>query len=75
MSLKIGISGKRKMNTSDKALLAKSIENNIRQILEKNGATDFVGYTSLAIGADTIFAEVVTNVFKMPVGSITNAIE
>lgn len=66
MSLKIGISGKRKINTSDLKTLGKKIENNIRAILETNKTSDFIGYTALAIGADTIFAEVVTNVFNMP---------
>jgi hypothetical protein len=70
MSLKIGISGKRKINGSDKTILANRIENNIRQILKQSGVNDFVGYTSLAIGADTIFAEVVTNVFKMPLVAV-----
>lgn len=66
MALKIGISGKRLIQESEKLKLAKAIENKIKSILRKNKTTEFKGVTSLAIGTDTIFAEVVTKVFKMP---------
>jgi hypothetical protein len=65
LDLKIGISGKRNINHNEKEAVRKSIETNIRTILKEHNATEFIGYSSLAIGADTIFADIVVNVFKM----------
>lgn len=66
MALKIGISGKRIINNNEKEKVAREIESRIRQLLPKHNTGNFVGCTAVAIGADTIFAEVVRNVFKMP---------
>jgi hypothetical protein len=66
MALKIGISGKRIISQTETEELHASIEKSIRNILRKSKATEFIGFTPLAIGADTIFAEVVTKVFNMP---------
>ena len=66
MTIRIGISGKRNILAAEKKRVCQEIENRIREILFEKKATAFIGYTSLAIGADSIFAEVVTNVFKQP---------
>ena len=66
MALKIGISGKREILDTEKPVVETSIEQKIRALLKQHKTSNFVGYTALAIGADTIFAEVVTGVFKMP---------
>jgi len=65
--LKIGICGKREIAYSDRAEVAKEIEEKIRTILLKNNTKEFIGYTALAIGADTIFAEVVIQKFNQPI--------
>jgi len=64
--LKIGVSGKRLVNASDEKYIAAEFENRIKQILKQHNRQSFTGYSSMAIGADTIFADVVTRVFKMP---------
>lgn len=66
MDIKIGISGKRIIPQEDSEAVYKNMETCIKHVLAKNNATGFIGVTALAIGADTVFAEVVTKVFKMP---------
>ena len=63
--IKIGISGKRNINNNEKEVVKKSIEAKIKAILKEYNATEFIGYSALAIGTDTIFADIVVNVFKM----------
>ncbi len=64
--IRIGISGKRNIKHNEKDIVRKCIETQIKAILKDHHTTEFVGYSSLAIGADTIFADVVVNIFKMP---------
>lgn len=66
MTLKIGISGNRIICDAEREKIAAEIERSICNILKRNNTNQFIGYTPLAIGADTIFAEVVTKVFNMP---------
>ena len=66
MAIKIGISGKRRIKVHEKKIVAQKIKQAINTLLEKHEEPQFIGYTSLAIGADTIFAEVVRDVFKQP---------
>jgi hypothetical protein len=66
MALKLGISGNRNINGLEKEKLFANIEKSIRNVLKRNNTNQFIGYTPLATGADTIFAEVVRNVFNMP---------
>ena len=66
MALHIGISGKRNILAAEKKCVAEEIEKRIKEILLEEKATAFVGYTSLAIGADSIFADIVTRIFKQP---------
>ncbi|GLB49452.1 hypothetical protein [Neptunitalea lumnitzerae] len=70
MSLTIGISGKRLIKAEEVKYVYAEIESQIQNILNEKGINEFVGYTSLAIGADTIFAKIVTKVFKMPLNVI-----
>jgi hypothetical protein len=60
--IKIGISGKRTID--DKAFVTNEIIKRIKKILKKEKTNSFVGYSSIAIGADDIFASVVQNKFK-----------
>jgi hypothetical protein len=66
MILKFGISGKRLIHSQEREHVYTSIKSVITTILKDNNVTQFMGYTSLAAGADTIFAEVVQNEFKQP---------
>jgi hypothetical protein len=66
MILKIGISGKRQIGEDETGKVKCKIEAAIWKLLNEYKTIDFVGYTSLAEGADTIFADVVVNVFKKP---------
>lgn len=63
-SLKIGITGKRDI-VSD-MLVREEIKKKISAILKKEKANSFVAYSAMAKGADTIFADVVSNDFKQP---------
>ena len=63
--IKIGISGKRDIPFPD--ALKKSITTAIHRILNKENTKLFIGYTALAKGADTLFAEVVANNFKQEI--------
>ncbi len=67
MSLKIGVSGKRNIYPDELSRVYDEIKSAIAQLLEKNKIDDFVGYTSVAMGADTIFADVVIREFKKPI--------
>lgn len=64
--IKIGISGKRQIPSGEIENIYRDIKLSIRDILKKNNQTEFIGYTALAIGADTIFAEVVKKEFQQP---------
>ncbi len=61
--INIGVSGKRFVPAEDRQRVYDEIKNRINEILEQHQASDFVGFTALAAGADTIFAEVVIKEF------------
>lgn len=63
--LKIGIAGKRDI-VSD-FLVHEEIKKCISSILKKEKTNSFVAYSAMAKGADTIFADVVSNDFKQPI--------
>jgi hypothetical protein len=65
-SIKIGISGKRFIPKEDRAKIYAHIRTRIKAILKKHRATSFTGYTAIASGADTLFAEVVKKEFEQP---------
>jgi hypothetical protein len=60
--LKIGIAGHRDL--ADESSVEKQIEESILQILNENNATTFQAFTSIAYGADTLFAKVAENKFN-----------
>lgn len=62
--VKIGISGKRNISSTERERVYLEIKSMIIGILKKNNVNGFMGYTSLASGADTIFAEVVKKEFQ-----------
>lgn len=64
--IKIGVSGKRVISPAEKSFVYNEIKRIIDGILKNYGTTEFVGYTALAAGADTIFANVVKNEFHQP---------
>jgi len=64
MKFKIGISGKRFIASSERDAIKARLKVAIENCLQKNGIQQFTGISSLAIGADTIFAELVLNDFK-----------
>ncbi len=64
--LNIGITGKQDIREDQIAFVHKKIEERINEILDENGTREFIGFTSLARGADTIFADVVKNKFHKP---------
>ena len=64
--IKIGVSGKRFIDPGEKTLVYGEIKRRIDRILRTSGTTEFIGYTALAAGADTIFANVVKNEFRQP---------
>jgi hypothetical protein len=66
MILKVGISGKRYIKKGEEVIVAKKITRQLDVLLKKYETSEFIGFTSLAIGADTIFAKVVEDTFKQP---------
>jgi hypothetical protein len=66
VSIKIGVSGKREILPEEKEKVYKEIKSRIKSLLRQFRVEGFVGYTSLASGADTIFAAVVVDEFKQP---------
>ena len=64
--IKIGVSGKRFIDPGEKTFVYGEIKRIIDRILRNSGTTGFIGYTALAAGADTIFANVVKNEFHQP---------
>jgi len=66
MILKVGISGKRYIKKGEEIIVAEKIKQHLGALLKKYNTSQLIGYTGLAIGADTIFAKVVTEVFKQP---------
>lgn len=64
MALKIGISGKRQILAAEKDQLREEIKATIHKILRENKTTDFIGYSAIASGADTLFASVVKEMNK-----------
>lgn len=65
-ALKIGVSGKRHISDTEKNKVYREIKERIHEILREHGIVKFTGYSAMATGADTIFAEVVKNEFKQP---------
>lgn len=63
-NIKIGITGKR--DIASDTLVREEIKKKISAILRKEKANSFVAYSAMAKGADTIFADVVSNDFKQP---------
>ncbi len=64
--MKIGISGKRNISPTDEEKVYREIKSVITEILKENNTDQFTGYSALASGADTIFAEVVKKEFHQP---------
>src|ERR1700749_2831490 len=66
--LKIAIIGKRNIQPGEWQIVYDGIKRKIGEILEKNkiSTRSFVGYSAMASGADTIFAEVVKKEFRQP---------
>src|SRR4030095_6474493 len=62
----IGISGKRHIPPNEKDKVYDDIKRIINNILREHNTAHFIGYTALASGADTIFAEVVKKEFHQP---------
>ena len=69
-NLKIGISGKRHVEPDQFRYVADEIEKKINCILIQHNVKTFIGYSGLASGADSIFADLVINKFKMPLHAI-----
>jgi ribosomal protein S20 len=65
-SIKIGISGKRFIPKEDRAKINTHIKTRIKTILKKHQAFSFTGYSAIAAGADTLFAEVVKKELGQP---------
>ena len=65
--LRIGISGKRAIEKEERDKVYREIRTTIKHLLHEHGAASFIGVSALAYGADTLFAEVVTREFEMPV--------
>lgn len=65
-AIKIGVSGKRDILPEDREKVVKEMRVRIKSALKEFRCEEFVGYTLLASGADTIFAAVVVDEFKMP---------
>lgn len=64
--INIGVSGKRFVPPEERQGVYEEIKKRIIEILEQHQASDFVGFTALATGADTIFAQVVIDEFHKP---------
>ena len=61
--INIGVSGKRFVPVEERQRIYDEIKKRIDEILEQHQVSDFVAFTALAEGADTIFAQVVTKEF------------
>lgn len=70
MLLTIGISGKRFIAHQDRDRLIAELKACIDSLLKENGSHEFTGLSSLAIGADSIFAELVLNHYHQPLEAI-----
>lgn len=66
VALKIGISGKRHIAPEENTKVYLEIKARISVLLQQRKCKHFIGYSSLAAGADSIFAQVVFNEFRMP---------
>lgn len=62
----IGISGKRFISAEKKQPLTEYLVRVIHSVKEKKGESEMTAVCSLAIGADTLFAEVACTVFNLP---------
>ncbi len=60
--IKIGITGHR--NLADEYFVEKKLENIISRLIKENEIESFEAYTSVAYGADTLFARIAKNKFK-----------
>jgi hypothetical protein len=67
MVLKIGISGKRHINKAENESIGLEIKERIDKLLQQYKVKQFIGYTSMASGADMVFADVVTKIFGQPI--------
>ncbi|HUB61117.1 MAG TPA: hypothetical protein VL978_10465 [Puia sp.] len=67
VSIRIGVSGKREISPEDNERVHKEMRSRIKNLLRHFRVEEFIGYTSLAAGADTIFAAVVVDEFRMPI--------
>jgi len=64
--LKIGISGKRFIPDKERDKVYREIQEKIQFLTKQYKSQSFIGYTALAIGADSLFAEVVKKEFNQP---------
>src|SRR6476659_5614468 len=62
----IGIIGKQNIPADQWNSVYTQIKSEISDIIANNPDKNFVGYSAMAKGADTIFAEVVTREFNQP---------
>ena len=62
--INVGVSGKRFVAPEERQGVYDEIKKRINEILEQHQVSDFIGFTALAAGADTIFAQVVTKEFN-----------
>jgi hypothetical protein len=65
-TINIGVSGKRFVAPEERQRVCEEITNRINEIIRQHQVSDFVGFTALATGADTIFAQVVISEFHKP---------
>jgi len=65
-AIKIGVSGKRHILPGEVPRIRREIREEIRRMLKEHHCVEFTGYSALATGADTIFAEVVRKEFEQP---------
>lgn len=68
LSIKIGITGHRKIKNPDE--VKAKIEASINQILKDNQTNEFIAYTALAYGADTLFAQVAKEKYNAPIKAV-----
>src|SRR5258708_36802679 len=61
--INIGVSGKRFIAAEERQRVYEEIKKRTNEILEQHQVSDFVGFTALAAGADTKFAQVVIKEF------------
>jgi hypothetical protein len=64
--IRIGVSGKRQILPEEVSKIREEIRKRIKALLRHHRADGFVGYSALASGADTIFAQVVVREFHQP---------